>query len=120
MTKVLQDLINTGKVVSFIDDVIVGTEEEEWHNKVVEEIVKKLAEKDLYVKIKKKKVKMVLDQLTPKRIKNVQMFLGLTNHYRQFIKYFTSITRPLYDLIKNRIRQRSKKTIGKLRERLTK
>jgi len=54
-------LINTGKVVSFIDDVIVGTEEEEWHNKVVEEIVKKLAEKDLYVKIKKKKVKMVLD-----------------------------------------------------------
>jgi len=29
MNKILQDFINTGKVVSFIDDVIIGTETEE-------------------------------------------------------------------------------------------
>jgi len=29
MNKLLRDLINTGKVVAFIDDVIVGTETEE-------------------------------------------------------------------------------------------
>jgi len=34
-------LINTS-VVSFIDDVIVGTEEEEGHDKVVEKVVKRL------------------------------------------------------------------------------
>ena len=29
MNELLRDLINTGKVVAFIDDVIVGTEDEE-------------------------------------------------------------------------------------------
>ena len=36
MNEILQNLINTGKVVSFIDDVIVGTEMEEEHNEMVE------------------------------------------------------------------------------------
>jgi len=36
-------LINIGKVVSFIDDVIVGMEKEKEHNKVVEKVVEKLA-----------------------------------------------------------------------------
>jgi len=55
MNKILQDLINTRKVVSFIDDVIVGIEEEEEHDEVVEEAVKRLAENDLYVKLEKYK-----------------------------------------------------------------
>ena len=55
INKILQDLINTREVISFIDDVIVGTEEEKGHNKVVEEVVKRLAEKNLYVKPKKYK-----------------------------------------------------------------
>jgi len=33
MNKILQDLINTGKVASFIDDVIIGTEIEEVNGK---------------------------------------------------------------------------------------
>jgi len=53
MNEILWNLINTGKVVSFIDDVIVGTEEEAGHDKVVEEIVKRLAENDLYVEPEK-------------------------------------------------------------------
>ena len=57
MNKILQDLINTREVISFID-VIVGTEEEKGHNKVVEEVVKRLAEKNLYVKPKKYKWKI--------------------------------------------------------------
>jgi len=43
-------LINTGKVASFIDDIIVEMEEEERHNEVIEEVVKRLVENDLYVK----------------------------------------------------------------------
>jgi len=53
MNKILRDLINTGKVASFIADVIVEMEEEERYNKVIEEVVKKLAENDLYVKLEK-------------------------------------------------------------------
>jgi len=46
-------LFNTGKVVSFIDDVIIGTEGEEGHNELVEKVVKRLAKYNLYVKLEK-------------------------------------------------------------------
>jgi len=45
-------------VASFIDDVIVGMEEEEEHDEVVEEVVRRLAENDLYVKLEKCKWKI--------------------------------------------------------------
>jgi len=105
MNKILQDLINTGKMGSFIDNVIIGTEEEEEHNEIVEEEVKRLAENDLYVKpgkykwkvrevgflgvvigleeikMEEEKVKDVLDWPIPKGVKDVQKFLGLVNYY---------------------------------------
>ena len=45
-------------MASFIDDMIIGTEIEEGHNKIVEEVVKRLAENNLYVKPEKCKWKM--------------------------------------------------------------
>jgi len=53
MNELLRDLINTGKVAAFIDDVIVGTETEEGYNEIVAEIIKRLEENDLYVKLEK-------------------------------------------------------------------
>jgi len=53
MNEVLWDLINTGKVTSFIDNIIVGTKMEEGHNEIVEEVVKRLAENNLYIKLEK-------------------------------------------------------------------
>jgi len=58
MNKLLRDLINTGKVAVFIDDVIVGTETEEGHDKLVAEIIKRLEENDLYMKPEKCKWKV--------------------------------------------------------------
>jgi len=55
MNEILWDLINTGEVASFIDNIIVGTEEEEKYNKIVEEVVKRLVENDLYIKTEKYK-----------------------------------------------------------------
>ena len=40
MSKLLRDLINTGKVAVFIDDVIVGTELEEGHDELVAEVIR--------------------------------------------------------------------------------
>ena len=45
MNEILWDLINTGKVVSFIDNVILEMEEEKRHNEVVEEVVKRFGRK---------------------------------------------------------------------------
>ena len=53
--ELLRDMINTGKVMAFIDDLIVGTESEEEHNELVGEVIKRLEENDLYVKLEKYK-----------------------------------------------------------------
>ena len=53
MNELLRDLINTGKVAVFIDDVIVGTETEEDHDELVVKIIKRLEENNLYVKPEK-------------------------------------------------------------------
>ena len=125
MNKILWNLIDTGEVASFIDNVIVGMKKKEEHDKAVEEVVKNLVENNLYVYIKpekykwkvrkvgfleivivlerikmeKVKVKGVLDWPTSKRVKDIQKFLGLINYYQQFIKDFVFIARLLYDLM---------------------
>ena len=91
----LRDLINTGKVAAFIDDIIVGMEMEEGYNELVVEVIKRLEENNLYVKpekckwkikevrflgvviglegikIEEEKVKGVLDWPMPKCVKDV-------------------------------------------------
>ena len=120
----LWDLINIGKVEAFINDVIVGTEEEKGHDKLVAEVIKRLEENDLYVKLEKckwkirevgflgvvigpegikieeEKVKGVLEWPILKCVKDMQKFLELSNSYHRFIEGFTLIARPLHDLVK--------------------
>jgi len=112
MNEILRDLINEGKVAAFVDDVLVGTETEERHNEIVEEILKRLEENDLYIKPKKcmwkvrkigflgvviepngiemeaEKVEGVLSWPQPKNVKDIRKFLGLANYYIRFIKDF--------------------------------
>jgi len=42
-------------MVNFINDVIVGTEEKEEYDEVIEEVVRRLVENDLYMKLEKYK-----------------------------------------------------------------
>jgi len=119
MNEILRDLINEGKVTAFVDNVLVGTETEEGHNEIVEEILGKLEENDLYVKpekcmwkvrkieflgvvigpngieMEKEKINGVLSWPQPKTVKDVRKFLGLANYYRRFIKDFAQVARPL-------------------------
>jgi len=112
MNEILRDLINEGKVAAFVDDVLVETETEEEHDEIVEEILRRLEENDLYVKpekcmwkvrkigflgviigsdgieMEKEKVDGVLSWPEPKNVKDIRKFLGLTNYYRRFIKDF--------------------------------
>jgi len=124
MNEILRDLINTGKVAAFIDNIIVGTESEEGHEELVEEVIKRLEENDLHVKLEKckwkvkevgflgvvigperikmeeEKVKEVLEWLTLTCVKDVQKFLRLANYYHQFIEGFEIIARSLHDMVK--------------------
>jgi len=40
-------------MAAFVDDVLVGTETEEGHDEIVEEVLKRLEKNDLYVKPEK-------------------------------------------------------------------
>jgi len=53
MNEILRDLINEGKVAAFVDNVLVGTETVEEHDEIVEEILRRLEENDLYIKLEK-------------------------------------------------------------------
>jgi len=53
MNEILRDMINKGKVAAFVDDVLIGTETEERHDEIMEEVLKRLEENDLYIKLEK-------------------------------------------------------------------
>jgi len=110
MNDLFRDLINQGDTVTFINDILVATDTKEGHDELVEEILKRLEENDLFVKpekckwkvreveflgvvtgprgveMQKEKVKGVLNWLVSRNIKEVQKFLGLAKYYRRFIK----------------------------------
>ena len=106
MNNLLRDLVVEEKVVVFINNMIIATETEEGHNEIVEEVLRRLEENDLFVKpekymwkvreveflgviieknevrIEKEKVQGVIEWLVPRSMKDVQKFLGLANYYR--------------------------------------
>jgi len=97
---------------------------EEGHNELVEEVLKRLEENDLFVKpekckwkvrevefleviispkgveMQKKKVEGVLNWPVPRNVKEVQKFLGLANYYRRFIKNFAKVAVLLHVLVR--------------------
>ena len=75
------------------------------------------------IKMKKEKVKDVLEWPTPKCVKDVQKFLGLANYYHQFIEGFALVARLLHDMVKKDKKwewtEKQKKVFKKLKKRFT-
>jgi len=53
MNKLLRDLINTEKVKSFIDNIMVETESEEEYDELLKEVLRRIEENNLYMKPEK-------------------------------------------------------------------
>ena len=122
MDHIFRDLINTGKVSVYIDNIVIHTWTLEEHWQITKEVLEILWANKLYIKpekceIKKEKIeylgvvvskgKVEMDPVktealtswpTPKKLKELQSFLGLCNFYRQFIKDYSKITKPLNQL----------------------
>ena len=53
MNDLLRNLVVEEKVAVFIDNVMVTTEKKEGHDETVEEVLRRLEENDLFVKLEK-------------------------------------------------------------------
>ena len=53
MNDILRDLIDTGDVVAFMNNVLVGIEDKKKHNNVIEEILRRMEADNLYLKPEK-------------------------------------------------------------------
>jgi len=53
MNNILRELINIKEVVFFIDNMLVRIDIEKKHNKIVEEVLKRVEENNFYVKLEK-------------------------------------------------------------------
>jgi len=124
MNDLFRDLINQGDIATFIDDILVAMDMEEGYDELVEKVLRRLEENNLFIKpekckwkvreveflgvvigpkgveMQKEKVKGVLNWPAPRNVKEVQKFLDLTNYYRRFIKNFARIAAPLHVLVR--------------------
>jgi len=58
MNDLFRDLINQGNTATFIDDILVAIETKEEHDELVEEVLMRLEENDLFMKPEKCKWKV--------------------------------------------------------------
>jgi len=126
MNNLFRDLINQGDMVTFIDDILVATNMEEGYDELVEEVLKRLEENNLFVKLEKckwkvreveflgvvigpkgveiqrEKIEGVLNWPASRNMKEVQKFLDLANYYKRFIKDFAKIAALLHMLVRKK------------------
>jgi len=53
MNDILRDLIDMEDVVAFMDNMLVGTENEKKHDKIIREVLRRMEENNLYIKPEK-------------------------------------------------------------------
>lgn len=120
---VLKGLIGHNVFV-YMDDIIIFSQNFEHHLSILEQVLERLTENKLKLKIDKskfikdkvaylgfiisseglmtnpKKVESIVKFPRPTNIKEVQSFLGACNYYRRYIQNYAGLARPLYALCK--------------------
>jgi hypothetical protein len=122
MNDIFVDLIAEGRVVVYLDDILIYLEHLEDHRATVKEVLWILQENKLFLKPEKSefeqrevkylgvivgdgkirmdpiKVEGVQQWATPRNIKDIQSFLGFLNFYQHFIKGFGDYAKALTHL----------------------
>jgi hypothetical protein len=122
INNIFKDLIDTGHVVIYLDDILIFTHTTVQLDKLMCQVLERLEHYDLFLKPEKcffdhtsieylgviitegqvkmdpAKINSIVNWPTPKTLKNVQAFLGFCNFYRHFIKDFSAVTHLLSEL----------------------
>ena len=71
--------------------------------------------------MEKEKVQRVVEWPVPKSVKDMQKFLGLANYYRQFVKDFAKIAKPLHEMTRKETKwswgEKQQRVFEELKER---
>jgi len=122
MNNIFRTLIAKGIVVVYLDDILIFMRIEEEHKRAVQRVWKVLAEHRLFLHLEKcefhqKEIeylrlvisenKVAMDPVKVARVHNwpilenwtdMEAFIGFINFYRHFIRDFSTIARPLFNL----------------------
>jgi len=106
-------------IVVYLDDILIYSDDITQHRKHIKEVLKRLRKAGLYAKVEKcefhsdsvkylgyvlspsgltmsdTKVKTIQEWPEPKKIRDIQSFLGFANFYRRFIFNYSDIVIPL-------------------------
>lgn len=120
----LEELVATGKVAVYIDDVCICTNDLQEHLQLLDRTLRKLIDLGLRVEMRKciflspsipflgfivsrqgtaidpDRVSAILKYETPRSKKEIRSFLGFASHYRKYIRDYARIARPLTELTK--------------------
>ena len=118
MNDIFADMLDVCVVV-YLDDILIYSPDKATNHKQVQEVLRRLRANGLFAKPEKcdfycerieflgyilspegltmdqAKVQTILDWPEPRRVKDVQSFLGFANFYRHFVYNFSDLTVPL-------------------------
>ena len=121
MNDIFSDLLDVC-IVIYLDDILIYLNNMSEHHQHVKEVLKRLCKAGLYAKAEKcefhsesveylgyilspssltmsdDKIKIIQDWPEPKKVKNIQSFLGFANFYHRFIFNYSNIVIPLTHL----------------------
>ena len=126
MNDIFSDILDIC-IVIYLNDILIYSNNMSEHHQHVKEVLKCLHKAGLYAKAEKcefhselveyleyilfpsgltmsdDKIKIIQDWLEPKKVKDIQSFLGFTNFYHQFIFNYLDIVIPLTHLTRKDI-----------------
>ncbi|KAJ8519009.1 hypothetical protein ONZ45_g4010 [Pleurotus djamor] len=127
MNDIFGDLIDKCVIV-YLDDILIYSDSLEEHKKTVKEVLRRLRANKLYakgekcefhadtveylgyilspdgLKMSEDKIKVIQDWPEPRKVKDVQSFLGFANFYRRFIMNYSDIVVPLTRLTRKGVK----------------
>ncbi len=125
MNNIFVNLIGEGKVTIYLDDILIFSKDLHEHQQIIKRVLHRLQENKLFLKAEKcefevlemeylrviisenfirmdpVKIAGIVEWLTPKKKKELQLFLGFTNFYQKFIKMYSRVICLLTQLTAN-------------------
>lgn len=124
INNVFSDLIKTGDVLVYMDDILVATETIEYHLEILQQVFKLMVDNILSLRMDecrflqnkieylgykisekgisptKSGVEAIMNFPILKSTRELHSFLGLCSYFRKFIENYSIIAKPLYDILK--------------------